>query len=454
MKQVAQRHIRQRYTRGVGTAHSPAAAEDPGASENSVIGHADSPALAGLLAEAARLVSQVREGKSLAEIPARATPAGGVRDLTYGTLRCYRWGPAIVAALATRSPDRPLDALLWCALYALNTGRYAAYTVVDQSVRACAILGLARAGGFVNGILRSYLRRRTELEELAGADLEAHWQHPAWWIAMLGAVYPDTWRNVLEAGNTRPPMCLRVNLRKQTVAGFAAQLGAAGIAARHMGGAALLLEHPLPVERLPGFSEGLVSVQDAGAQRAAGLLDLHAGQRVLDACAAPGGKAGHILEAADVALTALDADPARCGRIEQNLRRLGLHAEVRAGDAGLPAAWWDGRLYDRVLADVPCSSSGIVRRRPDIKWLRRESDVNAYAKKQRAMLDGLWSVLQANGKLLYATCSVFPAENEGVIEHFLARTPDARRLNAADTGQMLPSAEHDGFYYALLEKRA
>ncbi len=413
----------------------------------------DTPGLARLLADAASLVSQVREGRSLADMPARSAPAGGLLDLTYGTLRRFRRGAVIVSALGSRSPDRPLDALLWCALYALHSGRYASYTVVDQAVQACALIGLARARGFVNGILRSYLRRRVELDALADADLEGRWQHPGWWIATLRKSYPDAWSDVLEAGNTHPPMCLRVNLRRQTVAGYAARLAGAGIAVRQVGDVALLLEHPMPVERLPGFSEGEVSVQDAGAQRAAGLLDVRAGQRVLDACAAPGGKTGHILETADVALTALDADPARCRRIEQNLHRLGLHAELRVGDAGNPSAWWDGRPYDRILADVACSSSGVVRRRPDIKWLRREADVSGYAERQAALLEGLWPVLRVNGKLLYATCSVFPAENEGVIKHFLARRPDARRLDPANAGQMLPGAEHDGFYYALLEKQ-
>lgn len=417
-------------------------------------GKTETPVLARLLAEAASLVSQVREGRSLADIPGRASPAGGVLDLTYGTLRSFRRGPVIVAGLATRSPDRPLDALLWCALYALNSGRYAGYTVVDQAVRACSILNLARAGGFVNGILRSYLRRQKELDDLADLDPEARWQHPGWWTAMLRQAYPGEWRGVLEAGNTRPPMCLRVNRSRQTVTGYAAQLDAAGIAARAVGEAALLLQDPQPVDQLPGFREGEVSVQDAGAQHAARLLDLHAGQRVLDACAAPGGKAAHILETADVNLTALDSDAARCDRIEQNLRRLGLHATVRHGDAGLPESWWDGQTYDRILADVPCSSSGIVRRRPDIKWLRRESDVAAYANRQRALLQALWPLLGPNGKLLYATCSVFPAENEGVIEHFLASTPDARPLTPVKARQMLPCAEHDGFYYALMEKQA
>jgi 16S rRNA (cytosine967-C5)-methyltransferase len=251
-------------------------------------------------------------------------------------------------------------------------------------------------------------------------------------------------------------MCLRVNRRRSGVVSYQKQLQDAGIAARALGEDALLLERPMPLERLPGFDQGEVSVQDAGAQRAALCLGLADGQRVLDACAAPGGKSGHLLEFAQVALTALDADTARCARLERNLARLGLAARIVNADCTRPADWWDGAPFDRILADVPCSASGIARRHPDIKWLRRADDVGAFAARQGSMLDVLWQVLGADGKLLYATCSVFPQENDAVIEAFLQRTPRAVRLPLPDGGaaQGLPDAERDGFYYALIRKQA
>jgi 16S rRNA (cytosine967-C5)-methyltransferase len=233
-------------------------------------------------------------------------------------------------------------------------------------------------------------------------------------------------------------------------------LAAHDIAARRHGIEGVLLERPLPVERLPGFAAGEVSVQDLGAQRAAHCLDLASGQRVLDACAAPGGKMAHMLEIADVAMTALDVDATRVARIAATLARLGLRAEALHADATQPQHWWDGRPFDRILADVPCSASGIVRRRPDIKWLRRANDVARFADQQRNLLAALWRVLAPGGKLLYATCSIFPGENEAVVAAFVASESTARQLPLPDgaRAQWLPDAEHDGFYYALIQKQA
>jgi 16S rRNA (cytosine967-C5)-methyltransferase len=228
------------------------------------------------------------------------------------------------------------------------------------------------------------------------------------------------------------------------------------MSARRCGSDALLLERPVPVDRLPGFAAGHVSVQDLGAQRAAHLLAAAPRQRVLDACAAPGGKSAHILELAEVALTALDIDPARAARITPGLDRLGLRAQVRVGDAAQPSQWWDGEAFDRILADVPCSASGIARRHPDVKWLRRAQDLTSFAGRQLAIISELWRLLAPGGKLVYATCSVFAEENERVVESFIGAAPLARRLALADgqPAQWLPSAEHDGFYYALIEKPA
>jgi 16S rRNA (cytosine967-C5)-methyltransferase len=250
-------------------------------------------------------------------------------------------------------------------------------------------------------------------------------------------------------------MTLRVNRRKCDAAEYQSRLAAAGIAARSIDAPALLLERPVPVHELPGFGAGDVSVQDAGAQRAARCLDLADGQRVLDACAAPGGKAAHILELAAVSLTALDADPVRTARIGANLERLGLAAQVANADCTLLERWWDGTMFDRILADVPCSASGVARRHPDVKWLRRAGDIPAFALRQAAILDALWQALRPGGKLLYVTCSVFPQENEEVVEAFARRTPGAHRLPLPDghPAQSLPDAERDGFFHALIEKR-
>lgn len=416
--------------------------------------------LALALRDAARVVARVAQGTSLAEELARApaedeAPRAALIDITHGTLRRYGRVQYLAGALSHRpSSDALVEALLWCSLYALESGRYAGYTVVDQAVRACTLLEKWNAKGYVNAVLRGFIRRRAELEN--GIEDESRWQHPAWWIEHLRRAYPDKWQATLRAGNLHPPMSVRVNLRRDSVEAYRARLVAEGLAARQVGPQALLLERAVPVARLPGFGAGHVSVQDAGAQSAAPYLDLLAGQRVLDACAAPGGKAGHILELADVALTALDADAVRLERVRDNLARLGASAELQVADCTDLAAWWDGRPFDRVLADVPCSASGIVRRHPDLKWLRRSRDPAAFGARQGTILDALWQVLAPNGKLLYVTCSVFPEENDAVVDGFLARTPGARRLPLPDgaAAQRLPDEERDGFFYALIAKQA
>jgi len=418
--------------------------------------------LAEALAAAAAMVARVAAGRSLSAELERAERDPGSHaaqaDLCYGTLRRYGRSQAIVTALSRRAgtTDRLVEALLWCAFYALESGRYAEYTVVDQAARACVLMQRSGAKGYVNALLRNFLRARAGLEARLGADEVARYWHPKWWIDRVRAAYPSAWQQVLAAGNTHPPMCLRVNLRRASPPDYAARLAAEGIAASRLGALALLLEKPVPVDRLPGFSMGEVSVQDAGAQRAAGLLDLRTGQRVLDACAAPGGKSAHILESADVELTALDADSARCAGIVRDQERLGLGARVRVADCTALDAWWDGVGYERILADVPCSASGVARRHPDIKWLRREADIPAFAARQARILDALWHTLAPGGKLLYVTCSIFPEENNAVVDAFAARTPGARRAGLSDgaAAQLLPGPEHDGFFFALLAKPA
>lgn len=409
-------------------------------------------ALAADLAQAARIVARVAAGASLADA---FDPRPAIIDLTHGTLRRYGRVQAIVRELSHRArSDTLVEALLWCAFYALESQRYADYAVVDQAVRACAAIERWSAKGYVNALMRAFLRSRTSLDNRIQADAEARHQHPLWWIELVERAYPQQSGAILAAGNTHPPMCLRVNRRRCAPQQYLEKLEASGIAARSLGQEAILLEAPVPMERLPGFAEGEVSVQDAGAQRAARCMDLRAGQRVLDACAAPGGKAAHMLESADVELTALDADAARCARLTANLARLGLRARITNVDCTRTDEWWDAQPFERILADVPCTASGIVRRHPDIKWLRRASDVEQFAARQALILDALWRVLGPGGKLLYATCSLFPQENDAVIDAFVSRAPLARRVALPDgsAAQGLPDAERDGFYYALVEK--
>jgi 16S rRNA (cytosine967-C5)-methyltransferase len=313
------------------------------------------------------------------------------------------------------------------------------------------------AKGLVNAVLRNFLRRREDLLALAVAESEeARYNHPQWWIDMVRAQYPRAWEAILASGNQSPPMSLRVNRRRCDLQNYLARLSQVGIVGHSQGVDGIALEHPVAVDRLPGFGDGLVSVQDGGAQLAAGFLDVADGIRVLDACAAPGGKTAHLLELANLDLTALDHDAKRLEKVEQNLKRLGLQAKTLVGDAAMPGAWWDGKPFQRILADVPCSASGVARRHPDIKWLRRASDLAQFAEQQARIVDALWLCLEQDGKLLYVTCSIFAQENTRQIQDFLARHDDARLLGLqgptqADL-QLLPDQEHDGFYYALLAK--
>ncbi len=416
--------------------------------------------------QAARVVAAVLEGRNLdRELAAiqqqqpEAARRAAVQDLSFGTLRHLGILRAALKSLLDKPLSDPLlSALLLVALHQLRQGRSAPHAVVDQAVRAAEAEGLGRAKGLVNAVLRNALRQEASLWTRAqAAGPEAHWNHPAWWVKKLRAQQPDGWERALTQGNGHPPMTLRVNRRQGGVDAYLADLEAAGMAARPLENEALLLARPCPVDALPGFRSGRVSVQDAGAQRAARYLDARAGQRVLDACAAPGGKTAHLLEQGDPDLIALDVDAARLEKVRENLARLGLSATCTIGDAADPAGWWDGGPFERILADVPCSGSGVVRRHPDIKWLRRESDLAGFAAQQGRILDALWRCLARGGKLLYATCSVFEEENGHVVDGFLARHPDAEPAPLPGTGsareQLLPDESHDGFFYALLHKR-
>lgn len=426
---------------------------------------------------AARIVGRVLGGATLPAALAEIAPpdegAPGrrralVQELAYGTLRHWGTIDALIRRLA-RKPfaDPALGHLVAVALYQLDHTQAPPFAVVDHAVDCASKLARPAAKPLVNALLRRYLRERDALGNAIAADPVARWSHPAWWIERVRRDYPEGWQAILEADNARPPLALRVNRRAGSREALCEAFAAAGIAVEAAGEAGLIVLRPRAVQTLPGFAEGAFSVQDLGAQLAAPLLRVASGHRILDACAAPGGKTTHFVELADVDVTALDADAARLARVRENLARLRLddrNVRLVAGDAGLPAPWWDGRPYDRILADVPCTASGVARRHPDGKWLRRESDVAGFARQQARLLEALWPCLARGGLLLYATCSVFREENESRVHSFVARHGDALRETisfpaevAHRGGQLLPSlpgAGHnqDGFFYALLRK--
>jgi 16S rRNA (cytosine967-C5)-methyltransferase len=450
-----------------------------------------SPPLHRLLAQCTDAVQAVRDGHSLTDwlsrCPAELRP--GAQALSFTVLRRLGAAQAVRAKLAPKNPPPRVDALLVTAIALLWPGEtaYAEHTLVDQTVHAVRQRA-ANSAGFVNAVLRRFLRERDALVAQVEADPVARYNHPRWWQERLSADWPAQWQGLLDANQQRPPMTLRVNPAHGDAAAYLARLAEAGIAARPAGDLfpqALVLDEPRPVQALPGFDAGHASVQDASAQLAAPLLlgqrrpqdlapgedwaVLGAGARVLDACAAPGGKTAHLQELGGNALDllALDADAKRLERVSQNLGRLSLEGSVRAADARDTAAWWDGRPFDAILLDAPCSASGIVRRHPDVRWLRRPGDIPSLAKIQAELLDALWPLLKPGGRLLYATCSVFKAEGQDQIDAFLQRHGDARsREFTRGAGHLLPLADNaaqedaprgapavtDGFYYALLQK--
>ncbi|MEI6413984.1 MAG: 16S rRNA (cytosine(967)-C(5))-methyltransferase RsmB [Pseudomonadota bacterium] len=429
---------------------------------------------AGCRAEAAHLVSQVMwAGRSLNDLLDIPRPHLESRDraflaeLVYGVLREQRHLEAILAArlthpLLSRDRDRLLQALLWVGIYQLLHTRVAEHAAVHATVQAARLVGSPHATGLVNGILRRVLREREALQKNLPGDPAAAF--PDWWVTSLRSAWPRDWQSILQGSQARPPMTLRVNDRRIRRDAYLEQLEREGIEVRVCvhSPVGVTLVHPLEVSRLPGFAEGLVSVQDEAAQLAAPLLAVKAGQRILDACAAPGGKTAHLLEGAPlgVALTALDHDPVRLARVRDTLTRLGLGAgvELVVGDAAAPKGLGG---FDRILLDAPCSAAGVIRRHPDIKFLRRHEDIATLSGRQARMLATLWDCLKPGGVLLYATCSVFPEENERLIQSFLACQPEAQPWpiealwgRAVGAGrQILPGeAGMDGFYYARLRK--
>lgn len=429
---------------------------------------AASHSLAQAFAVAARTLAQVLNGRSLsdalADLKQRSTEpalAAAAQDLCYNALRGYGFIDAALDRLLQKPlSDVPVRGLLLAALAELGSRPQSAHAVVHQAVEGVVLLGRERAKGLVNAVMRNFQRRMPELIAEVEATEPGRYRHPQWWIDAVRSAYPDRWDSALAESNRHPPMILRVNRRRLSAEAYLEKLGQAGMTARPLGQQAVLLDRPCRVDRLPGFAAGEVSVQDLGAQRAALLLDARDGMRILDACAAPGGKTGHILEIARAEVVAVEADAARARRISENLSRLQLAATVRVADCREPEAFSEHGFFDRILLDAPCSASGVVRRHPDIKWLRRRSDVAEFARTQGQLLDALWRVLAPGGKLLYATCSVFPEENGTQVREFRLRRPEADWLPLPGIpgwdddahGQILPSAASDGFYYALLKK--
>ncbi len=429
----------------------------------------EGPPLHRLLASSADVLASVTgEGRSLTDALV-AVPAGvrpGVQDLSFHALRQWGMAGALRRQLVPREPEAPgLAQLLQTSITLLlpaashpDAPRYSAFTVVDQAVQAAqARPAWRRFKALVNAVLRRYLRENEVLLAKADAIPEAHWNHPEWWVARLQQQHPEHWRQILAAAQLPAPLCLRINPRRATRAHVEAALARSGVDSTPVHDHGLILHRARPVNQLPGFAEGWWSVQDAGAQLAAPLLQPRDGMRVLDACAAPGGKTAHLLELANLNLTALDRDRTRLQRVSDNLARLGLAARVVAGDAARPDTWWDGQPFDAILADVPCTASGIVRRHPDIRWLRRADDIVRTAALQQQITDALWPLLQRGGTLLYVTCSVFVEEGEHQASSFLSRHPDAERVEAP--GQLLPAwpeapaeNQHDGFFFARFRK--
>jgi 16S rRNA (cytosine967-C5)-methyltransferase len=430
---------------------------------------------AAVLAAAARVIAAVAfEGRSSEDAFERVNPGtaprAAVRAVALGSLRWYlQLEPIVARLLQGKALSAVLRALLIAALHQLEHSRNPIEATVSSAVDAARALQQPRAAGMINALLRRYLRERAALLAAVLQSSEVASAHPAWLLAALRAAWPEHWPQIVAANNTHPPMTLRVDLSRSSRDGYALRLAQQGLSVRPASwlATALVLESPVPVAALPGFEEGLVSVQDAGAQLAAGLLAPEAGERVLDACAAPGGKSGALLEAAGapIELTAVDIDAGRIELIAGNLRRLRRPARLVAADLSSDLSWWDGVRFDRILLDAPCSSTGVIRRHPDIKLLRRPGDIAAFVASQRSLLQQCLKLLKPGGRLLYCTCSLLPAENEQVVEATLGAVATARAVALEAPGllpgevlprslgvQLLPGtqADTDGFYYACL----
>lgn len=432
-----------------------------------------------LLKAAAVMTRVLREGRSLDQALAAETKGiktaqalGAIQDLAYFGMRNLGRGQVLTRLISGKSllspePLNELMALGFGLLWDSKNPKYPAHTVVDQMVYACTgSEQFARAKGLANACLRNFLRDSNTWRNKAMEDPLAQHNLPVWWVEKLKTSHPQHWETLLAQAQSHPPLVVRVNTRSSSAAAYAEQLNAAGTEASVLGEQAVLLAKPVPVSGLPGFDLGQVSVQDSAAQLASQLLNPQKGQRILDACAAPGGKTGHLLELADIELVAIDSSPQRLGKVEDNIRRIAptLNGQwdlrLKVAQAELLDTWWDGVPFDGILADVPCTGSGVVRRHPDIPWLRRPDDLAKLSQIQHKILNALWSTLKPGGTLLVVTCSIFPEEGPLLAKAFLDNHSDALAQTAP--GWVLPvapanpdqgfDASPDGFFYAKFEK--
>ena len=423
--------------------------------------------LASLLLQRGSLATQLpRKPASPGEVPSMAL----LKELCYGTCRWYFQLNSTLGNLVDKplkSKDLDIHCLLILGMYQLSHMRIPEYVSINETVNACVVLKKPWAKGLINAVLRKF-QRIVSADQISFADVAARYSYPEWLVTSLKAEWPDSWEEILKAGNSHPPMSIRVNLQQCSREGYLELLAEQGIAARAgtISATGVYLENPCPVDLLPGFREGFASVQDEASQLLPSLLAPASGHRILDACAAPGGKTCHLLEAEPniAQIIALDIEARRLDRLQENLERLklpGARVKVIAADATLTEDWWDGEYFDRILLDAPCSATGIIRRQPDIKLLRKSADIDRLCELQGRLLDRLWRCLKPGGFMVYSTCSILPAENSKQIAAFLNRTPGADSKTLPDRRgvlcpygrQLLPHDNGtDGFYFALLQK--
>ena len=408
---------------------------------------------------AAHTLAAVASGKNLAEELAHiiaqnpeltAQDKGMLQDIAYGCQRHLGSLKFMLGKMLNKPIDNEaLQNYLLVALYQLNHTQNAPHAVVNEAVNHIAQIGRGQFRSFANAILRRFLREKDGLNKACRYDDVAKHNLPIWLQKTLQNQYPKHWHNIATAFQAHPPLTLRVNRRHANAEQYLAMLHDAELNGKILDDYAIRLNQAVPVAQLPRFADGWVSVQDWGAQQAAPLLAPQNGERILDACAAPGGKTGHILELADCAVTALDIAPQRLQRVRDNLARLHFQAALHCADAQNLSDWYNGEPFDAILADIPCTASGTIKRNPDIKWLRRPSDAYKTARQQEPMLDALWPTLKSGGRMLLATCSIFEEENQQQCHRFLNRHPDAQLRTEKI---LIPSEKQDGFYYALIEK--
>ena len=417
----------------------------------------------------ARITSSVMDGKNLDKLfienfkdpqsNLTENKKSQIKAITFDTLRYFKTLSFFLDSLIKKEiQNKLIKYLIIVAMNQLTYGNKKIYALVDEVVNLSKEVD-ARHSGFVNAVLRNFLRNKEELRKKANEKLESKYNFPLWWIKKIKNFYPNHWEEIIYSQNSHPPMTLRINKKKISYEKYKESLIEANIDFKELSDVAILIKTPKKVDDIIGFNDGCVTVQDLGAQLVANILDLKDGHHVLDACAAPGGKTGHILEMVNVNLTALEIDSLRVIKVNENLDRLGLKAKVINDALSMKNNWWDQKQFDRILLDVPCSGSGVVRRNIDIKWLRRSDDFYKFQKEQLTLLDHAWPLLKKNGKLLYVTCSIFEEENSQVISLFMKKNNDAKILNIEFPEnikrfgkQIVPNENHDGFYYELLEK--